>query len=388
MILNEICGKLVIYIIMKKILLLISLTLFLVLPISALAMTEEGSSVKVESGEALNYNLLKIANTIEINGEVNGDVIVAGGTLEINGPVRGDVLAVANLVKINSEIDGDVRIVANQAEINGQIFKNFNVFANEVRVNDKAQIGGDLTAWGGKITLLGKISGDVDGGGKNVNLGGEVGGHVNLKIESDGDFKLADNVNIGGDLFYQAAKQTEIPQTSQIKGKVNYLIIKEEPINNFLNLAYWFGKIISFFGLLLVAVIISLLWPDKLKKFSRLVMENLTSNLLRGIILLLVVPLIIIGLLLSVIGIPLAIIILAFYLLIIYLSKIVLAVWLGERFFSGIKSAVVSLALGLLIIVVAISLPYVGRLLNLIIICLVLGGLGRNFRELLKINQN
>lgn len=373
---------------MKKNLFLISLTLFLILPISALAITEEGSSVKVESGEVLNYNLLKIANTIEINGEVNGDVVVAGGTLEINGPVRGDVLAVANLVKINSEIDGNVRIVANQAEINGQIFKNFNVFANEVRVNDKAQIIGDLTAWGGKITLLGKISGDVDGGGKNINLGGEIGGNVNLKIKPDGDFKLADNINIGGDLFYQAAKQIEIPQTSQIKGKVNYLITKEGPINKFLNLAYWFGKIISFFGLLLVAVIILSLWPDKLKKFSRLAAGNLSSNLLKGIILLLVVPLIIIGLLLSVIGIPLAIIILALYLLIIYLSKIVLALWLSERFFSGIKSAVISLALGLLVIVVAINLPYVGGLLNLIIICLVLGGLGQNFRELLKINQN
>lgn len=372
---------------MKKILLLINLILFLILPISVLAITEKENLVKVEPDETLNYNLVKFANEIVIDGKVEGDVIVAGTNVTINGPVSGDVIAAANQIKINSEVAGNIRVVAFNVEIDGKIGKNVNLFASNITIGEQAEIDGDLTSWGDKIELLGKVRGDVDGNGKNLVLANEIGGNVNLKIESGGNLKLTDKTIINGNLTYKAAQQFQFPAGAQIKGEVNYLILETRGANKFLSAAYWFGKVISFFGLLLLAVIILSLWPDKLKKFSRLAVENPSSNFLKGVFLLLATPLVIIGLFLSVIGIPLAIIILAFYLLIIYLSKIVLAVWLAERFLPMIKSAIVSLSLGLLFIVVVIGLPYIGGLLNLIIVCLVLGGLGKNFRELLKIDQ-
>lgn len=364
-------------------LLIVGFILILISPLATLAMENNNGIIKVEQGETINYNIVKFANSIQINGRVEGDVIVAGADVDIDGPVSGDIIAAANLIRINSEVGGNVRVVANQIEINGKIGKNVNLFASSIIIGDKAEILGDLTCWGENITIAGKIAGDVDGGGKKLNLASEISGNVNLKIESAGSFKIADNTVINGDLTYQATKQIQIPETSQIKGKTSYLILAG-PENKFFSPSYWFKNIISFFGLLLIAMIVFYLRPNIFERINQTIIAKPWFNLLRGIAYLLVIPLIVVGLLISIIGIPLAVIILFLYLLIIYLSKIAAAVWLGQKLFPRIKPTIWVLVLGLLIIIIITTLPQIGGLISLIIICFVFGALSQILKEVFK----
>jgi cytoskeletal protein CcmA (bactofilin family) len=368
---------------MKKLLFLIGLTGLLFFPMSALALEEDEGQVKIGAGETLNYNLLKFAQTIEVDGAVLGDVVVAGAKVTINGSVSGDVIAAASSLKINGEVAGNVRAAAVQIEISGKVGKNVNLFANNVVIGEQAEIGGDLTCWADNIKISGKVEGDLDGGSKNVTLENSIGGNVSLKIDPAGDLKLTDKTVIGGDLNYQAIKQIEIPKDSQIKGKVNYLTL-EKVSNKYLTAGYWFKKVISYFGLLLIAIILISLWPNVLEKINQIITTKPWPTLAWGVIYLLAIPLAIVVLLLSIIGIPLAMIILGIYLLVLYLSKIVLALWLGRKILLTLKSSTWTIAGGLLVVVFLTSLPQIGGIINLIIICLVFGGLGQTFKESFK----
>jgi len=78
----------------------------------------------------------------------------------------------------------------------------------------------------------------------------------------------------------------------------------------------------------------------------------------------------------TLIGLPLALISVALWLIAIYLAKIFVAAWIGEGLVhSGtqVRSLALPLLVGLVIVFVAINLPYIGGILHFLVILLGLG---------------
>ena len=75
----------------------------------------------------------------------------------------------------------------------------------------------------------------------------------------------------------------------------------------------------------------------------------------------------------TVIGLPIALISLVLYLIALYLAKIVVAEFVGRQLMQS--RGALPLLVGVLVVVVAINLPWIGGLINFLLILLGLGAL-------------
>jgi hypothetical protein len=84
-------------------------------------------------------------------------------------------------------------------------------------------------------------------------------------------------------------------------------------------------------------------------------------------------------LLITLIGIPIALVTLLFWLLGLYLAKIIVARCIGDSLFGArgdaMSSTAIALLVGLVVVIVAINLPYIGGVLNIFMVLIGMGSL-------------
>jgi hypothetical protein len=120
-----------------------------------------GDVVTVPTSETVNSDLYAFAREIVVNGTVHGDVVAAGGSVTINGKVDGDVIVGAGTVNISGAIGGSV-------------------IGGGGTVNISGAIGGAVRTGGGQVTIGGSIGHDLAVGGGTLNVGGTIGGDLLL----------------------------------------------------------------------------------------------------------------------------------------------------------------------------------------------------------------
>ncbi len=98
-------------------------------------ITQIGRSITVSAGQEVG-DVICIACSIRIRGQVSGDAVAVGGSIAVEdeGQVTGDITTVAGSVRLDKlvKVDGDTTVVG-----------------GEIRRAPEAQIGGDVTAVGG-----------------------------------------------------------------------------------------------------------------------------------------------------------------------------------------------------------------------------------------------
>jgi hypothetical protein len=184
--------------------------------------------------------------------------------------------------------------------------------------------------------------------------------------------KIGEAAEIGGTLSYKSGPEAII-ETENIKGE----ILKKDPeISqqqkfNFSSLFY------SLLSLFVLSIILRSLFKEQLKKIKRTIIEKNIKLSGFGSLLLFATPIIILLLMISIIGLPIAIIALIIWGLILYLSKIAVAMALGDYIFRKLKKqkihAYVRILLGLIIVCVAVRIPYIGWIFSLLISILGMG---------------
>ena len=90
-----------------------------------------------------------------------------------------------------------------------------------------------------------------------------------------------------------------------------------------------------------------------------------------GFLTLVAVPVAAIIIAVTFIGLPIALITFVLYLIACYLAKIIVAEFVGRSVMKN--SGAVSLLVGLLMVIVAVNLPWIGTLINFLLILLGLG---------------
>jgi cytoskeletal protein CcmA (bactofilin family) len=129
---------------------------------------------------------------------VQGDLVAAGGNLLLNGPVSADLMAAGGSITILGQVDGDVRFGGGNVTVQGAV-------------------GGDIVGGGGQVSLVGqKIGGDVAIGGGSITIDAPVAGVVHL---AGGEVRI--NAPIQGNVFVQAEKLTLGPKAA-IAGNLTY----------------------------------------------------------------------------------------------------------------------------------------------------------------------
>jgi cytoskeletal protein CcmA (bactofilin family) len=188
---------------MKRIVLVAVALAFL--PGAAAQQTELGGKVRsgrevtIPAGQTVRGDLVASGGTVRIDGRVDGDLVATGGQVTVAGTVTGDLLAAAGSTTISGQIEGDARVAAGQARVQrqGRVGEDLLIAAGQATVASGSRIGGDLIFATGRMQMEGAVTGSVLGTRGNYTEGGSIGGteRVNLQQpEGQQEPTLADRI--------------------------------------------------------------------------------------------------------------------------------------------------------------------------------------------------
>jgi cytoskeletal protein CcmA (bactofilin family) len=156
-----------------------------------------GREVVIGATETVQGDLIASAGTVRIDGRVDGDLVATGGQVIVAGTVTGDVLVGAGSTTVSGEVGGDLRAGTGQARIEGSIGEDVLLGAGQATVASGSRIGGDLIFGTGRMQLDGAVAGSVLGSTGAYAKAGSVGGteRVNLQQpEGQQEPTLADRI--------------------------------------------------------------------------------------------------------------------------------------------------------------------------------------------------
>ena len=367
---------------MFKRLKLLILAIFLILPISAFALTtDNGELVILEKDEVVNGNYYAAGTSIEINGTVNGDIFAAGNTIVVDSEnINGDIFAVGSNITIKGKVNGSLRLAGESIYVMADVSGNAMTAGQNFRFDKDAKLAGHLTFWGQMLNVAGEV-GRIEGAFESLRLSGIVNNDVDVYLASDKDkenLNISDEASIGGTLYYKALKELDINSNAAISNVSFNEIIKENKKSGF-DKGDAFGWIIEFFGMLVVGMIGLYIWPKFFSKSYGLAYEKPVKTFFRGLLLLIVTPLASILVAVTMIGLPIAIIVMMLWAIGLYLAK-VMAAWLIGKFIKGKLfkntkwSKLLILTLGIVVYILIAKIPYnIGMLISMLIYILAWG---------------
>lgn len=369
----------------KKATLILALAIMLMpLTVSAYAIKKD-DSVYVPKEETIEGNLYAVGANITVEGKVTGDVICAGQSINISGVVDGDVICAGQLLNISGQIGGNLRLAGNAINFSGQVARNAMTLGATIVTAPGSTIGWDLLALGNIFELRGNIGRDLYGGMAKANLTGEVGKNVNLnfgpKNGNDQPLIIGGTAKINGAVNYTAKKNALIDGGAIIKGQTTHklpiIIVKR---SNFTNIGWWWGNLIKLFSALVIGLVLVSFWRELIIKITDLMMARMNASLGRGILVLLLTPIIAIILLITIIGIPLSLILMACWLIALCLSKVLVGILVGRQLLNKFlpqqkDSLILGMVIGTVIVYLVFAVPLFGWIMALLATLWGLGGI-------------
>lgn len=351
--------------------LIITMLLILSIPASAFTVLQSDEFVGIDT--VINDDLYIFGDDIIIQGTVLGDILACGKLLDIPGNVTGDVMACAGTVIINGNVEDDVRVCTGTLIVNGNVGGDLLVFGGNVVVSDDANINGDVIFSSGQMELIGDVGSNVIGESGDVKLAGEVDSNVKLKVDK---LTVLPGTKINGMLTYTSPKEAIIPPGTVVK-EINFIekVEDEEGMIGSFSVILWF---IQYLAMLVIGLLILTLLPNRTEAVARTIPDGVLMNLAMGFLLILAGFVGSILLFLTVIGIPLGIMLLFMTFAVLYGAKLFFGLWLGNVIFSRLGRETkpwINMALGLFVLFILTSLPWIGFWIYLLVTFIAVGGL-------------
>jgi len=372
-----------------RILIIFAFVLFLALPLTAKAFEiKSGNTIYVAEEEIIKGNLYAGGNIITVDGTIEGDVICGGQTININGTVEGDVICGGQTININGTVNGNIRVAGNSINLNGRVARNAMAFGQQINLGNKADVGWSLLIAGQKGEIRGKIGNDLYGGASEITIAGEVGNDVRLKLDNSKDKSLiiTSGASIGGDVTYTSKNDASIADDTLIAGEVVHNLPKVKNYRKGILKGWAAGKIYSIFASLAIGLVLISLWRKQTLELTDKMLKKIGPSIGWGVIAMFLTPIISIILCFTIIGIPLAIILMAIWLIVMVIGKILVGILVGRSILSKLwpkkkDSLIWAMIIGIIIVKIIFSIPFVGWILALIAIWWGLGGIWLQFRK-------
>jgi hypothetical protein len=379
----------------------------------------------IESDEVVEDDLYIFGDEVTIDGEVKGDVIAFGRLIRLNGTVDGDFIAAGQAIVISGKIADDVRIAGQVLRIDksAAIADDLIGAAFSLEFAEASTIEADLVYAGYQALLGGDIGGNLKGGMANCEIAGHIGGDVELSVDGDqagaqaytsgspppvslpnvpAGLTIRDTAQIDGALNYTSREEANIESDAQINGEIK----QERPHVQTAQPPTPTEKVLrvvrQYASLLIIGMCILLIAPAWTRSLSDNIKTRPLASLgfgaagIVGSIVLLLVILVgmiflavisgvieLTGLVAVVIVLGLsavAMLVVGFWFFTTYLAKIVLSVFAGRWLLSLAKLSLgenrfLSFTVGLVLLALASSLPYLGPIFGWLVVLLGLGAL-------------
>jgi len=330
-----------------------------------------GETVEIRSGDTLTSNLFVGAQSIELQGYVEGSFFAGSQKNNITGEVNGNVLSGCQDLSIRGKVNGMVINCSENLLIDGEIGDDVIFFGSILRMTSRAHIKGNLYVGAGKLSLeYGKVDGWIRGGAGEVNLNLSVGDSVVLEA---GNVKFGKNFKAPTGIKLILSKQLNEEETENLPSNIDIVI---KPQKAFFQTFFFYWSLLTLF---VTGLLIILLFPDFTRNLLDYAEKNTMRSLITGLIVLIATPFIIVILAVLVLTIPTSIILLVTYLILLYLSFVFAGLFVGDYILSIIHGElstaglIWALILGVIIILLLTEIPLIGWLFQIMIICVGMG---------------
>lgn len=340
----------------------------------------------LSSEQTIGDDVYMIGETVTVKGKVIGDLMAIGKTVSCGGAVAADLLSIGLQIEAAGNINDDLRAVGLYTDLRGNVGDDALLAGFKVNIAPDSRIGHTAIVAAGQAAVNGHIQGDLLVTGYSCILGGDIQGNVTASVAK---LQLAPTTRIQGSLIYTSQDPVIIPPGAIIEGE----IIHHKPASPAPGSAFaqegsrkW-AKLISMVtwdaGLIIIGLGLLLLVPQTIHAPSRTMTSKPWLACMYGFLWLVGAPVTASVGIITIIGLPLSIAIVFLYLSSLYLSSLPVALWIGQKLFHTQSKPCLSLVIGLLVISLLRSLPYVGFIIGTIVLTVGLGSLTLSLRNYL-----
>ena len=298
-------------------------------------------------------------NKADLNADVEGSAALAGESVNVKSDVDGIAFEAANVADFNGTAEYGV-FAGMEVNVNGTINNDTFIAGNIVKLQKKSDLKRDVVIAGNDVVINGNIDRNLTVYGNNVEINGTVNGNVKLVVSS---VKVGDKAVIGS-LSYPSDANVDISK----KAKTGEITKTEAINNNTVSVTdIIVSSVMSLVSLVLIFAILTLVCPNVFNKiqdkYSKFDFDKGIEVVTKGLLVLILVPMVILLALGFAFGVPLAFILIALYVIAIYLSTVFAGYMLGYKIWQkfgkrDINILVIGL-LGLLIIAILKMIPYI-----------------------------
>jgi len=309
-----------------------------------------------------------IEENVLIDYDIVGSSIVAGTNVSITNDIDGAALIFGETINLNSNIEYSA-IFGSDITISGKI-KDAIIFGSSILLNESSNIERDVIIYGTTVSISGLINRDITIYADEVKIDSvQVAGDIYINAK---EIIITENSNIMGILSHNDDAIIEIADSATVKETITFdNEVEDETI---------IDKIISYamtlIGFLVVFAVILFISPKLINRISK-EKDRIVKNMGYGIITLLLVPIISLVLIFTEVGLPLGLITLSIYVILIYTSIIVTGYLLGHLINKKVLKKKITPylegILGITIVFILVSIPYVGSALYFINLIISLG---------------
>ncbi|MEW5700746.1 MAG: polymer-forming cytoskeletal protein [Candidatus Zixiibacteriota bacterium] len=335
-----------------------------------------GEAVQIVHGDILD-DLIATGGNVNIESHIVGDAIALARTVTLgdSGAVDNSLIAGGQKIDVNGTVSNSARLFAQNVTVRGHIERNLMAFAQSVVLDSRSWVEKDVYVGTSEAIIRGRIGGDLRGEAGTMTVYGQVDGDIRVTCDH---LIVMPTAIVGGALKYTSEKAPKIEEGAQILGGVERVPRKEKPDEGY-TLGCFFWDAWWYLGMLVVGIVLLILFRPFVDDVKMSIRTSSWKSLGVGFLFLICMPIVAVALALTLIGIPVAIAIVVGWAILLYLSMIFVALPLGEWLLlflrSGRKiSRAVSLIVGLVILMLAVRIPYVGFLARVMIFSLALGG--------------
>jgi hypothetical protein len=330
--------------------------------------------VTVAPGSDVSGDLITAGRNVNVQTEIEGDLAVAGANVNVAAPIHGYLMAAGSDVNINGAVGNDLWAAGANVNVNATVADNARLAGGSVRLQPQARIGRDAYLAGNSVEAHGKVERNLSVGATEARIASEVGGSAEVRSRS---LKLLPGAVIHGDLIAYGPTPPEISPGAQVLGRVEYH--KEGAGGGWGPMSWLWQWLFMFLALLILGAATLALSSWWTRRIAEKMARQPGYAMLAGLAGLILIPLICVLLAITVIGIPLAIVLFALYCVALLLSGVFVSYLVGGWLLGRLKrpetSPYARLAVGALVVAFFASLPWIGWVVQLLVLMIGLGAL-------------
>ncbi|MDH3231557.1 MAG: hypothetical protein OEN55_17345 [Alphaproteobacteria bacterium] len=345
-----------------------------------------GEEVRIEAEVA--DDIFAAGREVVFDGASADKVFAAAQDVLVDGASVETLVAAGSSLTVRATTVEDVILAGRKIDFTGQVADDFVAAGGWLNLRRGADIGDDARLAGREIDIAADIGGDLHAVAQAVTLSGRIGGDVRIEAER---IVLLSGARIGGDLAYAGPRKPVLMEGAVVAGEIREF---ESTLAGFEGGPEdWIGSAILaalgiLLALLLLGAVLQLALPGLLSRAAATAREQPWSTLGRGLVLLLLTPIVVMILMMTGIGIPVGMVILASFFVVatVALTAIAYCIGIYLRGLFGRKGAaentgprILWTALGISLLAIVGIVPFLGAVA---ILLALIAGLGAVIREL------